>query len=117
MSDRGKEKTVSYPNQAVYALTKSSTLWLILINGVFEYFMLDTFKSKIPNFIFIIVGLLLYFVYRHSYIKKGRYNLILEKSDPKFGVSDIVGRTITLIVFFSSLLILMLTAIILYSIK
>ena len=117
VTDRRPVKTKSYPDQAAYALTICSTLWLILVNGVLEYVLFDTFKSKIPNLIFIVIGLGLYFLYRHIYIKKGRYNLILEKSDPKFNISDKAGRIIAVIVFFSSLLILMLTAIILHSIK
>ena len=117
VTDSKHIKFKSHPDQAAYVLTICSGFWLILINGVIEYFIFDTLKSKIPTFIFIIIGLLLYFVYRDIYIKKGRYNLILERSDPKFNVSDKAGRIIVVIVVFSSLLLLMLSAIILHSIK
>lgn len=117
ISDRRPVKTKSYPDQAVYTLAICSIFWMLLIDLIFDFIVFNTFKSKIPNLIFIVIGLGLYFLYRHIYIKKGRYNFILEKSDPKFNVSDKTGRIITLMVFFSSLLILMFTTIILHSIK
>jgi len=116
-TDKKHVKFKSHLDQAAYVLTICSGLWVILINGIFEYVLFDTFKSKIPTYIFIIIGVLLYFVYRHIYIKKGRYNQILERSDPKFNVSDKTGRIIAVAVAFSSLLILMLTTIVLHNVK
>jgi hypothetical protein len=117
VSDRRKVKTISYQDQAAYALAICSILYILLINSILEYILFNTFKSKIPNLIFIAIGLMLYFLYRYIYLKKERYKLINEMSDPKFNVSDRAGRIITLIVFFTSLLILLLTAIILHSIN
>jgi len=117
VSDRRTKKTVSYADQAAYALTICSIFWVLFLDLVFDFVVFKTFKSKIPNVIFIIVGLLIYLIYRHIYIKKGRYNRILERSDPKFNVSDKTGRIIAVAVAFSSLLILMLTTIVLHNVK
>ena len=114
VTDRRAVKTISYTDQAEYALSICSTLWLILANGVLEYILFDTFKSKIPKFVFIFIGMGLYFLYRQIYIKNKRYILILKKTDQEFNVSDKAGRIIVVIVFFSSMLILMLTTIILH---
>jgi hypothetical protein len=105
-------KFKSHTDQAAYVLTICSILWLILINEVLEYILFSTFKSKIPNLIFIAVGLGLYFLYRNIYIKKDRYNLILEEPMPRFNVSDISGRIIAVMVVLFPIIILIASLII-----
>ena len=112
--DRRKTKTVSYPDQVSYTLAICCLFWLLLIDGVIEYFLFKTFDSKISKFVFIALGILVYFLFRHIYINNGRYDKILEMSDPKFNVTDKTGRIIAVLVFVFSFLILFLSAILLH---
>ncbi len=102
-TDRRKIKTVSYLDQSAYALTICSILYLLLIERIFEFILFNTFQFKMPIIIFVLIGLFIYFIFRHIYITKGRYNQILKKRDPKFSVSEKLGRTIAIIVFISPL--------------
>ena len=110
-----KFKMERIPDQAAYSITICISLWIITINGIIDFCLFDTFKSKIPNIIFVIISILIYFLIRYIYIIKGRYNKLLEKNDPKFNISDKAGRIIVIIVFASSFLLLGFIAIILHS--
>ncbi len=112
--DRRKTKNVPYPDQVSYALAICCLFWLQLIDAVIEYFLFKTFVSKISKFVFIAFGILMYFLFRHIYINNGRYDKILEMSDPKFNVTDKTGRVIAVLVFIFSCLFFFLTAILLH---
>ena len=115
VSDRRKVKKVTYTDQASYAITICLLVWLILLNAIIEYFLFNTFKSKIPSFAFIILGVLIYFIFRYVYIINNRYSKIMQLNDPKFGISDKSGRIVVLILFFSSFIVFYLTAIVLHN--
>ncbi|MEI6821287.1 MAG: hypothetical protein WCL51_05095 [Bacteroidota bacterium] len=115
--DRRTVKTVSYPEHVSYLLGILLLIWLMTINGVIEFFLFNTFISKVPGLIFIILALLFMALLRYIYIKKGRFNRIMEKSEPRFKVSDKTGIIISVSFFFSSVAIFMLTAVILHKLK
>jgi len=110
-------KFKSHLDQAAYVLTICSGLWLVLISGIVQYILFNQIKVNLPAYIFIFAGLLLYFFYRKIYIKEERYNQILQKRIAIFNVSEQTGRIIVVIVAFSSLLSLMLVAVLLHSIS
>jgi hypothetical protein len=113
--DKRKTKTVSYPDQSVYALSICFTLWLLTINGFIDYFVFKTFKSKIPEYLFVIVALLIYLGLRHLYIAKDRYQMISNDSNRIFKVSEKKGIIISLVFFFSSIVALLVSAVVLHS--
>ena len=115
--DRRTIKTVSYPEHVSYLLGILLLIWLMTINGVIEFFLFNTLISKVPGPIFIILALLFMALLRYIYIKKRRFNRIMEKSEPRFKVSDKTGIIISVSFFFSSVAIFMLTAVILQKLK
>ena len=116
LTDRRKKKTIPYPDQVAYSITICLLIYLFTIDEIIEYFLFHTFDSKIPLMAFVAVAMAIYFMLRHVYIIKGRYNLILEKNDHKFGVSEKAGIIIALVVFFSSVIVMILTTLILHKI-
>jgi hypothetical protein len=116
ITDRRKKKTVPYPDQVSYAISISSAVWIVVFDGIIEYYLFDSFVSKIPIIVYLSLTMFEYFWLRRIYIKKGRYERLLEMEDPKFGVSDKVGITIATVVFFLPLVALFFTALILHSI-
>jgi len=115
VSDRRKVKTGSYTDQTSYVLSICLGLWLMTISFTCQYFIFHTFKSKIPNYVFIILTLLLYFAIRHIYIVNKRYDLILKHTDYGHRISSKAGMTISLIFFFSGILSLLIMGIVLHS--
>ncbi|UBM61599.1 hypothetical protein LA303_09245 [Candidatus Sulfidibacterium hydrothermale] len=116
ISDRRKKKTVSYPDQVSYAISISSAVWIVIFDGIIEYYMFDSFVSKIPLVVFLAVTIFQYFWLKRIYIKRGRYQKLLEMADPKFGVTDKVGEIIAIVIFFLPLVVLFFTALILHHI-
>lgn len=114
--DRRKIKTVSYPDQVSYALAICFVFWLMTMDGLTEFIIFHSFSPKIPVYVFVVIALLFYVLLRYVYIKKKRYNLILDKTQPIFNVSDKTGITIAIITFFSGILTFMAVAIIIHSI-
>lgn len=116
ITDRRKKKTVSYPDQVSYAISISTAVWIVVFDGIVEYYMFGSFVSKIPLIVFLSFTIFQYFLLRRIYIKKGRYEKLLKMNDPKFGVTDKVGITIAMVVFFLPLVVLFFTALILHNI-
>ncbi len=116
ITDRRKKKTVSYPDQVSYAISISTAVWIVVFDGIVEYYLFGSFVSKIPLIVFLSFTIFQYFFLRRIYIKKGRYEKLLEMDDPKFGVTDKVGVTIATVVFFLPLVVLFFTALILHNI-
>ena len=100
-----------------FALGICSLLWFMTIDGIIEYVLFNTFKTRIPKIIPVILGIAIIYFLEYIYVKRKRYYLILERDDPKFNVSDKSGMIISIIFVLFSLAFLMLTAIILHGIK
>jgi hypothetical protein len=116
ISDRRKRKTVSsYPDQTSYVLSICLGLWLMTICLTSQYLIFHTFKSKIPNYVFIILTLLIYLAIRQIYIVNKRYDLILKHRSYGESISFNAGMTISLVFFFSGILSLIIMAIVLHS--
>ncbi len=116
ITDRRKKKTVPYPDQVSYAIAISSAVWIVVFDGIIEYYLFDSFVSRVPLIVYLSLTLFEYFWLRRIYIKKGRYQMLLKMDDPKFGVSDKVGITIATVVFFLPLVALFFSALILHNV-
>ena len=97
-----------------YGLGIATMLWIMCIDTVIEYYLFDSFKSIIPNFIFVFAGLLFMWFYKYIYINKERFKRILETREQGFGVSEKTGIAISITFVFLSLLIPMAIAVLLH---
>jgi|SRR5579872_418944 len=115
VSDRRKVKTVSYADQTSYVLSICLGLWLMTISLTLQYFIYHSFKSKIPNYIFIVLILLIYLAIRHIYIVKKRYDYISKNGNYGETISTKAGMAISLTFFCSGILSLIIMAVVLHS--
>ena len=109
-----KFKRIDPIEKACYGLGISVLLWLMCFDMVVEYFVLESFKSIIPNYVFIIVALFFMWLFKYIYITKGRYKSVLETNEDGFNVSEKTGITISIIFVFLSLLIPMAIVVLLH---
>lgn len=109
-----KFKRINPIEKTVYGLGISTLLWILCFDMIIEYFVLTSFKSIIPNYVFVIAALFFMWLFKSIYITKGRYKRILETHKQGFGVSERTGITISIIFLFLSLLIPMVLAVILH---
>ena len=115
VSDRRKVKTVSYTDQTSYVISICLGLWIMTISFTFQYYTYHSFESKIPNYIFIILILLIYLAIRYIYIVKKRYDYISKYKNYGEKISTKAGMVISLMFFCSGILSLLTMAIILHS--
>ncbi|MFN5628173.1 MAG: hypothetical protein ACK48W_02700 [Bacteroidota bacterium] len=109
-----KFKRIDPIEKTVYGLGIASVLWILCIDMIIEFYVLKTFSSVIPNFIFVIVALLFMWLYKYIYITKERYKQILERHETGFGVLEKTGIAISISFVFLSLLIPMALAVLLH---
>jgi hypothetical protein len=111
-----KFKRIDPIEKTCYGLGISVLLWLMCFDMVVEYFVLKSFKSIIPNYVFVIVAIFFMWLFKYIYITKGRYKSVLETNEDGFNVSEKTGITISIIFVFLSLFIPMALAVLLHKI-
>lgn len=109
-----KFKRIDPVEKTVYGLGIATILWIMCFDSILEYYLFKSFKSIIPNFIFVIVALFFIWLYKFIYITKGRHKYILETYKQGFVASEKTGITISIIFVFLSLLIPMAIAVLLH---
>ena len=68
ITDRRKKKTVSYPDQVSYAISISTAVWIVVFDGIVEYYLFGSFVSKIPLIVFLSFTIFQYFFLRRIYL-------------------------------------------------
>jgi hypothetical protein len=111
-----KFKRIDPIEKTCYGIGITALLWLMCFDMVIEYFVLKSFKSIIPNYVFVIVALFFMWLFKYIYITKERDKDVLETNEDGFNVSEKTGITISIIFVFLSLLIPMALAVLLHKI-
>ena len=109
-----KFKRIDPIEKTTYGLGIAVLLWILCVDMIVEYFIFKSFKSIIPNYVFVLLALFFMWLFRYIYITKKRYLSILETNEQGFGVSEKTGITISVIFVFFSLLIPMAITILLH---
>lgn len=100
--------------KTTYGLGLITIFWIICLDMIIEYFVFRSFKSIIPNYIFVIIALFFMWLFKYIYVVKGRYNRLLETHKQGFNVSENTGIRLSIIFVFLSLLIPMMIAVLLH---
>ena len=109
-----KFKRIDPIEKTTYGLGIAVLLWILCVDMIVEYFIFKSFKSIIPNYVFVLLALFFMWLFRYIFITKKRYLRILETNEQGFGVSEKTGITISVIFVFFSFLIPMAITILLH---
>lgn len=112
-----KFKRIDPVEKTTYGLGISVLLWLMCFDMVIEYYVFKSFKSIIPNYVFVIVALFFMWLFKYIYITKGRFKRVLEINKNGFGISEKTGITISIIFILISLFIPMAIAVLLHKVN
>jgi hypothetical protein len=101
------------PNERVtYVMGIITIVWIIFFDKIIEFYFFGSFKSRIPNFVFVIAALFLMWLYKYVYITKKRYEKYLKSNNHKFTISEKEGISISIVFVFLSFIVPMIVIII-----
>jgi hypothetical protein len=109
------KKMIPY-ERVSYGLGIMVIVWILCIDHIVEYFIFDSSRSIIPNFIFVIIALALMWLFDYIYVKKKRYENIVLPRYHESNISEKIGILISISTVILSFLIPMAVAVLIQSI-